>query len=339
MTVARSLHAATLLPNGKVLITGGFSGTIYLDAAELYDRATDTFTATSWHMIAARGDHTATLLSNGKVLVTGGYNGSSSLITAELYDPAVGSFALTATDMSNSRQNQTATLLLSGKVLVAGGYTDSANLYDIGLGYSAGRQPVISTISAATGKLVLSGTGFRGDSEGSSGNTGNASSGIPVLQVQRVDGGALQTIRSAPTANWSSTSFVSSSLSTLGSGHYLATVIADGVPGNASIFVVGSPQIGLFRPSTGMWYLDSDGNGGWSGCGPDGCIGPFGMAGDYPVVGDWTGTGTTKIGVFRPSTGMWYLDSDGSGGWSGCGPDGCFGQFGMAGDLPVVGSW
>ena len=101
----------------------------------------------------------------------------------------------------------------------------------------------------------------------------------------------------------------------------------------------GTIKIGVFRPSTGMWYLDSDGSGGWSGCGPDSCIGPFGMAGDYPVVGDWNNTGTTKMGVFRPSTGMWYLDSDGNGGWSGCGPDGCFGQFGMAGDLPVVGHW
>ena len=101
----------------------------------------------------------------------------------------------------------------------------------------------------------------------------------------------------------------------------------------------GTTKIGVFRPSSGMWYLDLDGSGGWSGCGPDSCIGPFGMTGDYPVVGDWNNTGTIKIGVFRPSTGMWYLDSDGSGGWSGCGPDGCFGPFGMAGDLPIVGSW
>ena len=98
-------------------------------------------------------------------------------------------------------------------------------------------------------------------------------------------------------------------------------------------------KIGVFRPSTGEWYLDLDGSGGWSGCGPDSCIGPFGMAGDIPIVGDWNNSGTIQIGIFRPSTGMWYLDSNGSGTWSGCGPDGCYGQFGMPGDYPVAGDW
>ena len=101
----------------------------------------------------------------------------------------------------------------------------------------------------------------------------------------------------------------------------------------------GTTKFGVFRPSTGMWYLDLNGSGTWSGCGPDGCIGPFGTAGDIPVVGDWGNTGTVKIGVFRPSTGMWYLDLNGSGTWSGCGPDSCIGPFGTNGDLPVVGDW
>ena len=116
-----------------------------------------------------------------------------------------------------------------------------------------------------------------------------------------------------------------------------------GMPGDLPVVgdwnYSGTAKIGVFRPSTGMWYLDLNGSGTWSGCGPDSCLGPFGMPGDYPVVGDWTGTGTIKIGVFRPSTGMWYLDLNGSGTWSGCGTDGCYGQFGMPGDLPVTGQW
>src|SRR5215831_11256327 len=71
---ARSAHTATLLPNGKVLVAGGYNGS-YLSSAELYDPGTGTWTATG-SMGTARRGHTATLLPNGKVLVAGGFNGS-----------------------------------------------------------------------------------------------------------------------------------------------------------------------------------------------------------------------------------------------------------------------
>jgi hypothetical protein len=99
----------------------------------------------------------------------------------------------------------------------------------------------------------------------------------------------------------------------------------------------GFAEIGVFRPSTGMWYLDLNSNDAWSGCDTDSCI-PFGMNGDLPVAGDWDNTGPSKVGVFRPSTGMWYLDYNGNGRWDGCGTDRCA-HFGTSGDLPVSGDW
>jgi hypothetical protein len=36
LATARRFHTGTLLPNGKVLVTGGYNG-IYLSSAELYD--------------------------------------------------------------------------------------------------------------------------------------------------------------------------------------------------------------------------------------------------------------------------------------------------------------
>jgi hypothetical protein len=101
----------------------------------------------------------------------------------------------------------------------------------------------------------------------------------------------------------------------------------------------GETKIGVFRPSTAHWYVDRNGNGRWDGCGVDQCLGPFGLSGDLPVAGDWNSTGTAKIGVFRPSTGKWYLDLNGDGRWNGCGIDACLGPFGLPGDLPVVGDW
>jgi hypothetical protein len=99
----------------------------------------------------------------------------------------------------------------------------------------------------------------------------------------------------------------------------------------------GFSEIGVFRPSTGWWYLDFNGDNEWSGCTFDKCI-YFGTANDKPVAGDWNNSGYSKIGVFRPSTGMWYLDLNGNGQWDGCGTDRCI-YFGMNGDLPVVGDW
>jgi hypothetical protein len=49
----------------------------------------------------------------------------------------------------------------------------------------------------------------------------------------------------------------------------------------------GNIRIGVFRPSTGMWYLDMNGNGKLDDCTVDACLGPFGQPGDLPVVGKW----------------------------------------------------
>jgi len=48
MSVARALHTATLLPNGKVLVAGGEdSNQTPLASAELYDPGTGTWTTTA----------------------------------------------------------------------------------------------------------------------------------------------------------------------------------------------------------------------------------------------------------------------------------------------------
>ncbi|MBI1746385.1 MAG: hypothetical protein HYR55_07335, partial [Acidobacteria bacterium] len=126
-------HAATLLSNGKVLITGGmYPQDIGTTTAELYDPATGVFTATG-SMVEGRLRHTATLLPDGKVLIAGGFdnsNGGVGRATAELYDPVTGVFTLTGS-MGTGRTYHTATLLPNGKVLAAGGH--STYTYGVGL--------------------------------------------------------------------------------------------------------------------------------------------------------------------------------------------------------------
>jgi hypothetical protein len=95
MIVFRTSHTATLLPDGRVLVTGGEGG---LASAELYDPSSGTWTATG-DMIEGHSDHTATLLADGTVLVASGYSriglpasrrsagSTDQLASAELYDP------------------------------------------------------------------------------------------------------------------------------------------------------------------------------------------------------------------------------------------------------------
>jgi N-acetylneuraminic acid mutarotase len=74
MNIARSLHTATLLPNGLVLVTGGITTVGSTKTAELYDPSVNTWTLIA-SMTTNRVLHSATLLPNGKVLVAGGFSG------------------------------------------------------------------------------------------------------------------------------------------------------------------------------------------------------------------------------------------------------------------------
>ncbi len=124
---ARAFPLVTLLPNGNVLIAGGFTG-INLDgafigelsSAEVFDPSQGEhgeFRPTG-NMIVPRGFGSATPLANGMVLMAGG---SPSSATAELYDPDTETFSLANGIMNQLRLSHSATMLPSGKVLLSGG--------------------------------------------------------------------------------------------------------------------------------------------------------------------------------------------------------------------------
>jgi len=122
MTTPRIGHTATLLLNGKVLITGGGRS-----SAELFDPATGMFTTTG-DMTTSRSGSSATLLSDGRVLIAGGGIGEGRnfrwLASSEIYDPSTETFTPAGT-MLAPHAGHTATLLNSGKVLIDEGCTDT----------------------------------------------------------------------------------------------------------------------------------------------------------------------------------------------------------------------
>ena len=122
------LFTATMLKNGKVLITGGMDGAARHDSAELYDPMAGTMSSTA-SMHAIRDAHAAVLLPDGRALIVGGDSMScggnscvfsGSLASAELYDPSMGAFSA-AGDMNVARSEPQATVLKNGDVLITGG--------------------------------------------------------------------------------------------------------------------------------------------------------------------------------------------------------------------------
>ena len=123
MLQGRAYGLATLLPNGVVLVTGGWDSSLTDAGAfartELYNPVSNAWSAGAT-MTSSRVDHTATLLADGQVLVTGGV-GSGELEDTESYDPQSDTWT-SAPGMIVGRGEHTATLLDDGDVLVAGGY-------------------------------------------------------------------------------------------------------------------------------------------------------------------------------------------------------------------------
>lgn len=123
--------SATLLPGGKVLVTGGQFGAprVTVARAELYDPATGIWTTTG-SMLSPRLYHCAALLTTGKVLVAGGLSDATNYpnLSAELYDPASGQWSATGS-MGVRRSEFAMTPLADGRVLALG-YDPSVEAYD-----------------------------------------------------------------------------------------------------------------------------------------------------------------------------------------------------------------
>jgi Kelch motif len=262
MQTPRSQHTATLLPDGKVLVAGGYcpgrnikgcpvlgapedaidpDGAISL--AELYDPHSGQWIATG-SMTTQRSNHTATLLANGEVLVAGAEHGMPDAIldSAELYDPETGTWTATGSMITaRTQQMATPTPLPDGRVLVAGGVgpvsptahgeLTSAELYDPSTGNWTDTGPMGAARSNDPLIVLADGLVLK---------TGGAGPGDLML--------ASCELYDPSTGTWNPTGSL-----TTARGMLSSTLLADGNVLVAAGFGVPLASAELYDATTGTW--------------------------------------------------------------------------------------
>jgi N-acetylneuraminic acid mutarotase len=144
----RSLHTATTLNDGTVLVVGGDAGvpdygtlvpkpgsqSRILSNTELFNPETRTWARLADSLVPRMG-HSATMLDDGRVLAVGGAISPVAVSTVtDIYDAVTRSWT-SADPLTQARAFHTATLLADGRVLVVGGADTntalaSAEIYD-----------------------------------------------------------------------------------------------------------------------------------------------------------------------------------------------------------------
>lgn len=236
MVTKRYQHQATLLADGKILVTGGSNGATSFNAVERYDPTTGTWSASA-SMATARSSHRAMLLQNGKVLAIGALGSGAVPASVELYDPATNVWS-TAASMATGRFYFTATLLQSGKVLVTGGgfagltstelYDPATNAWSPGGNMAIARRYHTATL-LTNGKVLVVG-------------------GVPVGTA----GSDSAELYDPATNTWTQLPVLST-----GRFQHTATLLSDGkvlvAGGAASGGAGGLGNVEIYNPTTNTW--------------------------------------------------------------------------------------
>ncbi len=119
LSTSRIAATITVLPDKRLLFTGGHQGTSALNTAEILNPVTGVTTPVG-SMSTIRFRHEAVLLKNGKVLVMGGQAWGSVNNTTEIFDPATNKFTPGPT-MNQARYMFAAFSTSDGRVFAVGG--------------------------------------------------------------------------------------------------------------------------------------------------------------------------------------------------------------------------
>ena len=167
LTTPRTRPGLALLADGRALVAGiggRLSDSVGAPGAEIYDPATNRWTATG-AMTTARQNPAVAALPDGRVLAAGGAN-AGSLASAEVYDPNADAWTAVAA-MGTPRLQAGVSTLRDGRVLVSGGeqYHDpvaiddgtlsSAEIFDASTGTWASAAPMVNRRGASAVMATL----------------------------------------------------------------------------------------------------------------------------------------------------------------------------------------
>lgn len=213
-------HTASLLFDGRVLVTGGNDGFGEVNASYIYDPASNTWSTTNpLPLLHPRFNHTATVLPNNTVVITGGNQRFGQVPREHEYYHLNGSSWATLVGADGARfnfgprANHTLTLALNNRLYAIGGSDGIIGGVGVSLlpqierGYFTSFPDLYtkdsppsfrqSTITAVSGTPFLPGTNltvygdqFRGGTEAAGGGAASQHSAFsyPHVLLQQIDG-------------------------------------------------------------------------------------------------------------------------------------------------------
>jgi hypothetical protein len=257
MTVPRSGHAAILLPDGTVLIIGGYNDSTGISdgRVERYDPSTGTFSVAADLGALTCPDNwsIATLLADGRALIGRGCAPPVSSGAATLYDPVAGTFSPTGAPVWVHNE-PVASLLADGRVLIVEGRDFACEITGAPGPTPCGGDEIYNPATgafAATG--AVSGDPYRGDP------TANLLPNELIL-VAGGDGGN-DIVQSAQLYDPSSGTFAPAANMSVSRVGQSATTLPDGtvlVAGGGSTNIGVTSSVDLYLPFSGTFTPDGN---------------------------------------------------------------------------------
>ena len=110
------------LPDGRVLVAGGYNGTDDIATAQVFNPGTGSFSPVG-SLLTARDSAATAPLPDGRVLVAGGFGDGNVLMSSEIFNPQTNTFS-PGPPLPDAKYGAPGVAISNGRVLIPGGYSD-----------------------------------------------------------------------------------------------------------------------------------------------------------------------------------------------------------------------
>jgi Kelch motif/Galactose oxidase, central domain len=110
------------LPDGRVLVAGGYNGTDDIATAQVFNPGTGSFSPVG-SLLTARDSAATAPLPNGRVLIAGGFGDGNVLMSSEIFNPQTNTFS-PGPPLPAAKYGAPGVVISNGRILIPGGYSD-----------------------------------------------------------------------------------------------------------------------------------------------------------------------------------------------------------------------